>query len=370
MRFPKIIAACAVLSAAASPRSADTLNILSPAEKAAGWILLFDGVDKDAHWRVGEKGSTNNWRVEDGTLASPNIGNELFTRAEYADYEFTFEWKVSKGGNSGVFFRTNPDVGRFCSSSEYAILDDANGDDRTALGHMPGQTQMPIKRTGACYDLYPTTKDGWNDSPYVAVAKPFGEWNSGVIWAEGKHIEHWLNGAKVVDYTVGTPDWVARLQASKYPKDSRCANQTAAWMGSAKGLIGLQDHGGGLLVWYRNLKLRAFSPGGKLPAPSADTVGREVSLSVAVTGVQIRYTLDGSEPGEMSALYLEPLALSRSATVKARAFRKGFQPGDVGVWDIRVDPVLVAPRGRHIRKVLPSSKAWHRADGRSLVSRK
>lgn len=370
MRFLEILAVSVVLSGpAAKARAADSLNVLSSAEKQAGWILLFDGADKDAHWRVGEKGSANNWKVEDGSLASPDIGNELFTRAEYADYEFSFEWKVSKGGNSGVFFRTNPDVGRFCSSSEYAILDDANGDDRTALGHMPGQTTMPIKRTGACYDLYPTTGEGHNDSPYVAIANPFGEWNRGVIWAEGKHVEHWLNGRKVVDYTVGTPDWTARFQASKYPKDSRCISQTAAWMGSAKGLIGLQDHGGGLLVWYRNLKLRPFAPGGKLPAPSADTSGKIVSLSVPVTGAQIRYTLDGSDPGETSPLYSTPARLTKTTTVSARAYRKGFQASESLRIEVVVGPVATAQK---VRKSAGTArrKPSLRADGRFLKARK
>jgi hypothetical protein len=367
MGFLKIMAVSAVLSGAAEKAlAADTLNVLSPAEKQAGWILLFDGVDKDAHWRVGEKGTANNWKIEDGALASPDIGNELFTRAEYADYEFSFEWKVSKGGNSGVFFRTNPDVGRFCSSSEYAILDDANGDDRTAMGHMPGQTAMPIKRTGACYDLYPTTKEGHNDSPYVAHANPFGEWNRSVIWAEGKHIEHWLNGRKVVDYSVGTPDWNARFQASKYPKDSRCVNQTAAWMGSAKGLIGLQDHGGGLLVWYRNLKLRPFAPGGKLPTPtSGQRSGNTVPLSVAATGALIRYTLDGSEPGESSLAYSAPIMLAKSATIRARAYRSGFQASDVASIPINVDSTAIKVKSRKSAE-RKAHRSKPRADGRIL----
>ena len=375
MRFLEIMAICAVSVFPARARSADTLNVLSPAEKQAGWILLFDGADKDAHSRVGEKGTANNWKVEDGALASPDIGNELFTCGEYADYEFSFEWKVSKGGNSGVFFRTNADVGRFCSSSEFAILDDANGDDRTAVGHMPGQTSMPIKRTGACYDLYPTTRDGHNDSPYVAIANPFGEWNHGVIWADGKHVEHWLNGKKVVDYTVGTPDWTARFQASKYPKDPRCSNQTAAWMGSAKGLIGLQDHGGGLLAWYRNLKLRPFASGGKLPTPTFDFYSQDAEgyplaiLRVAATGVLIRYTLDGSEPNEASPLYSAPPSLKKTTTVSARAYRAGFQPSDMMRIRIAVDPVAVAPKPRKTAEA-ESLRPKPRADGRIIKARK
>ncbi len=370
-----LIVATSLAAYAAYParaQTADTLNTLSPAEKHAGWTLLFDGVDKDAHWRVGEKGATNTWKVEDHALASADQGNELFTREAYSDFEFAFEWKLSKAGNSGAFFRVNPDVGRFCSSSEYAILDDENGDDRTALGHMPGQTMMPIKRTGACYDLYPTTTEGDNDSPYVAYAKPYDQWNRGVIWAEGKHIEHWLNGRKVVDYSVRSADWNARFQASKYPKDSRCAAQLDNWMGSTTGLLGLQDHGGGLLVWYRNLKVRPFTPGGKLSSPVAiPPAGKysgatAVKLEAGITGAVIRYTLDGSEPGPASPIYSQPITLAKSATVKAKTFRDRFLASDAASAAYEIGTVALAPRPKR-GKTLKRVFRYHRADGRKAA---
>ena len=322
------------------------LNKLSEAEKKAGWILLFDGVDKDAHWRVGEKGTSNNWVVENKTLASPNLAKDLFSKEAFDNFEYSLEWKVNKAGNSGVFFRVNPDVGRFCSSSEYGILDDENGVDRTAMGHMPGQTSMPIKRTAANYDLYPTTKNGGNDSAYVGVAKPFGQWNQGVIWANGKFIEHWLNGQKVVDYELFTPDWIKRYQASKYYLAAQCAAYPDAWSRSEQGLLGMQDHGDSALVWFRNIKIRPFVPGSKLISPLMTPAGGkftgpvQVKLDAAVTGAQIRYTLDGSDPTQTSPLYSGPITLNKNASLKARTYRERFLASDVMGGDFVLDGIV------------------------------
>jgi hypothetical protein len=335
--------ACVLLSAWASPSRAQapdtSINKLSAAEKKAGWILLFDGVDPKAHWRAGVNGTTLDWKVEDGALTPSGPAVEAFTKESYGDFEWSAEWKLGLKGNSGMFFRVNPSVGRFCSSSEYAILDDVNGDDRTEVGHMPGQTQTPIKRSGACYDMYPTTREGGVDSPYAQVSKPYDQWSRGVIWAEGGRIEHWLNDRKVVDYELFTPDWNARFSLSKYP--AQCTAYPDKWMRAKTGLLGLQDHGGGLRVWFRNLKIRPFVPGEKLVAPLVTPEGGSsaapirVSLEAAVTGAVIRYTLDGSVPTETSPLYTGPFNVDKTvgntatATVKAKTFRARFQPSDV-----------------------------------------
>ncbi|MDB5050232.1 MAG: hypothetical protein JWO30_3303 [Fibrobacteres bacterium] len=331
--------ACALATAGLSAfpafsQAPDSLiNKLSAAEKKAGWISLFDGVDPKVEWRAGVNGTTLDWKVEDGALTPSGAVTEVFSKQSYGDFEWSVEWKLGLKGNSGMFFRVNPQVGRFCSSSEYAILDDVNGDDRTELGHMPGQTQTPIKRSGACYDLYPTTHNGGVDSPYVLVSKPYDQWSRGVIWAEGAHIEHWLNDQKVVDYELFTGDWNTRFSLSKYP--AMCTAYPDKWMRAPSGLIGLQDHGGGLRVWFRNLKIRPFTPGEKLVSPLITPAGGleaapvKVVLEAAVTGSVIRYTLDGSLPTEPSPIYTGPLTLDRNTTLKARTFRNRFSPSDV-----------------------------------------
>ncbi len=309
------------------------LNKLSAAEKAAGWVLLFDGVDKNAHWRTGLDGTTNTWIIEDGTLVSPSgsNGSEIFTKQTYSNFELSMEWKLNIKGNSGIFFRVNGPK-RLCSGSEYAILDDANGDDRTEMGYLPGETDMPIKRTASNYDLYPTVRDGKVGSPYVALSKPYGQWNQGRIWANGKLIENWLNGEKVVEYEIGSPDWVKRFELSKYY--NQCKDNRDTWSRHPSGLIGMQDHGHGLRAWFRNIKIRPFTPGEKLVSPLISPAGGNfntkvmVALETAITGSSIHYTLDGSVPNENSPVYQDSLAITATTTLKAVTIRKGFITSD------------------------------------------
>src|SRR6185436_10091043 len=124
------VLACLAPCAAQTPDS--LLNRLSAAEKKAGWVLLFDGATKDAHWRVGLNGTANTWIIEDQALANPatSAGSEIFTKESYSDFELSLDWKLNIKGNSGIFFRVSGGS-RLCSGQEFAILDDANGDDRT-----------------------------------------------------------------------------------------------------------------------------------------------------------------------------------------------------------------------------------------------
>jgi hypothetical protein len=315
-------------------------NKLSAAEVKAGWVLLFDGVDKNAHWRNGYTGTAaTTWVIDSGYMvpATGSGGTEISTKVNYSNFEFTMEWKQNIKGNSGIFYRVDS-RSRPCSSTEWGILDDVNGDDRTALGHMPGETAMPIKRTAAAYDMYPTVQNGVVGSPYVGIAKPYAEWNQGVLWANDSLIEHWLNGQRVVNYKLGTPDWLQRFQFSKYYAQTGCPtamNMQQTWGRLPTGLIGLQDHGGGLRIWIRNIKVRPFTPGEKLVSPLITPNGgtfsgpKKVIVEAAITGSTIRYTLDGSDPTETSPVYADSLMLSSSATVKTRTFRSLFQTSDV-----------------------------------------
>src|SRR5919202_1955113 len=102
--------------------------------------------------------------------------------------------------------------------------------------HADGKSRLTS--AGAAYGLYP--------SP-AGVVKPAGEWNKVRLVVNGAHVEHWLNGQKVVEYELWSPDWEAKVKASKF----------AAWPGygrARRGHIALQDHGN--QVWFRNIRIR------------------------------------------------------------------------------------------------------------------
>jgi len=222
----------------------------------------------------------------------------------------------------------SPTVGWFCSGPEFAILDDVNGGDATSMLYLPGETTLPGKRTAASYDMYSTTRNGVNGAPYVAAALPYNQWNHGVYWADRTLVEHWLNGQKVVAFDYMSADWQTRFQLSKFW--TQCSGQRTTYSKNTTGLIGFQDHGGGLLVWYRNIKVRPFTPGEVLISPLLTPNGGNftgtvtVVMESAITGSEIRYTTDGSVPTATSPLYTGPLTLSATTTITARTFRPLF----------------------------------------------
>lgn len=168
---------------------------------------------------------SDRWSIEDGVIHRAGIrpGSVNTKRTDYKDFELSFEWKISKGGNSGIKYRAHDGLGL-----EYQILDDERHRDN----------EIPSHRAASLYDLVPASEQ----KPY----RPAGQWNSGRIVAKGDHIEHWLNGEKVLEIEYGSEDWNARFAASKYSKHQDFGN----WTGS----IHLQDHGDE--VWFRNLHLK------------------------------------------------------------------------------------------------------------------
>lgn len=145
------------------------------------------------------------------------------TIAQYQDFELSFDWKISRAGNSGIKYRAHGSLGL-----EYQILDDQK--------HKDGK--LPSHRAASLYDLLPAP----DDKPI----NPVGEWNSGRIVARGNHIEHWLNGHKVLEIDYGSEAWSHAFAASKYAKHKS--------FGSWTGTIHLQDHGDE--VWFRSVRIR------------------------------------------------------------------------------------------------------------------
>ncbi len=219
----------------AAETGASSANVLSEAERDAGWRLLFDGQTL-AGWR-GYKGqaAAASWKIVGGSLGSKPAAGEalghLISNEQFGDFELRFDWKMVAGGNSGVMYRvTEAQQNPWDSGPEYQVLDNTKHPD----GH------NPLSSASACYAVYPPAKD---------ASKPVGEWNEGRIVATGNRVEHWLNGEKVVQYEVGTPDFSAHLKTSRYWA-------TPEWGRAARGHLCLQDYGSALE--YRNIKVRVI----------------------------------------------------------------------------------------------------------------
>jgi hypothetical protein len=200
------------------------------ATPAHGWHLLLQK-DSAPDWRGWkEPGLPAGWHVADGMLTKDGAVDDLVSVRPYKDFELELEWKIGKEGNSGIFYRGTREYDHiYWSAPEYQLLDDANTEDG----------KSPLTAAGSDYALYGVPPN---------VAKPFDHWNKSRLIVKGNHVEHWLNGVKVVEYDFGSPDWKQKVAASKF---SKYPNYGLA----ASGLIGIQgDHPGALAV--RNIRIR------------------------------------------------------------------------------------------------------------------
>lgn len=221
------------LTIAASNAAGQSPNRLTDAERQQGWILLFDGVTTDGWRGYGRPDMPAGWSVVDGALTRTALAGDIITRERFTDFELTLEWNVSRGGNSGIFYRgvedPNPRLHPiYHTAPEMQVLDDAE--------HADGRS--PLTSAGSNYGLYP--------APRGVVRGP-GEWNQVRLVVQGDSVEHWLNGVRVVAYRLGSAEWTARVVNSKFQE----------WPGYGKareGHIGLQDHGD--RVAFRNIRLR------------------------------------------------------------------------------------------------------------------
>jgi hypothetical protein len=210
-------------------------NMLSDQQKAEGWVLLFDGISMNG-WRTFKNQETNSWEVTEGTLhcKSPEDTTaskraDLVTKEQYENFELAFDWKIGPSQNSGVMFRVTEDYDvPYATGPEYQVIDERG-------------YPSPLKDTqmaAANYDMHPASNK--------TVNAP-GEWNSARLIVNGSHVEHWLNGAKVVAYELWSDEWKTMVANSKW-KDFPGYGQ------AKKGHIDLQDHGGE--VWFRNIMLK------------------------------------------------------------------------------------------------------------------
>ena len=204
-------------------------NTLTPEERAQGWRLLFDGQTLTG-WRGFRKETApDGWRVVDAAITRVGPGGDLITVDQFGDFELALEWQIAPGGNSGIMFRVTEDQAQaYFSGPEVQVLDDS--------AHADGSSRLTS--AGSNYALHPAPE---------GVVKPAGVWNAVRLVARGAHIEHWLNGVKVVEYELWTPEWEELVQNSKFV-------EWPAYGRAKRGHIALQDHGD--RVAYRDIKVR------------------------------------------------------------------------------------------------------------------
>lgn len=207
-------------------------NRLTPEEAAAGFELLFDGRSM-AGWRgfAKEAAPAQGWTIDGGALhvMAGGGGGDLVTARQFGDFELRFEWKVAAGANSGVMYRVTEELGTpWQTGPEYQVLDDAQ--------HPDGKDA----RTAAAALYALSAADG-------KTLRPVGEWNEARIVVAGWHVEHWLNGTKVVDLDLASAAARAKIAASKFGAMPKFATATS-------GHLCLQDHGDD--VWFRSLRIK------------------------------------------------------------------------------------------------------------------
>jgi hypothetical protein len=217
------------------------LNTLTPQEQKDGVILLFDGKTTD-QWRgYGKTDFPKGWVINDNAIqcigsgkGEAGQGGDIITKEKFKNFELTLEWKISEGGNSGIFYLAQEIPGEpiWKSAPEMQVLDNLKHPD-AKLG-VDGNRQA-----GSLYDLIPAKPQN---------AKPAGEWNTVKIMVYKGTVVHYQNGVQVLEYHLWTDDWKKMCANSKF-KDFPYFVDTAA-----EGYIGLQDHGDD--VWYRNIKIK------------------------------------------------------------------------------------------------------------------
>ncbi|HEX5222735.1 MAG TPA: DUF1080 domain-containing protein [Verrucomicrobiae bacterium] len=233
------------------PSDTGSLNTLTVAEKAAGWRLLWDGKSTEG-WRSArsDKFPAKGWEIADGVLTvlpsgggESTGGGDIVTRERYSQFELLVDFRITEGANSGIKYFCEPNLDPITGTGtkaatgsaiglEYQILDDARHPDAKA-GRNGNRT------IGSLYDLIPAAATKKVNSP--------GEWNTARIVVKGKHVEHWLNGEKVVEYERGSKEFRELVAKSKYKSIPNFGELP-------DGHILLQDHGN--RVSFRNIKIR------------------------------------------------------------------------------------------------------------------
>jgi len=218
---------------------AQEANTLTAKEKNEGWKMLFDGkTTKGWHTYLRDTVGSK-WQVKDGVLifdpSQPqNGGGDIVTNEEYENFELNLQWRISKGGNSGIIFdvQENPKYNAtYLTGPEMQVLDNKDADDNKKQNHL----------AGCLYDMA-------GDST-VSKPKTPGEWNQVRLIQNKGHLTFYLNGIKTFEGQMGSPEWNEMVAHSKF------ANKAFADFGKvSKGRIALQQHPGS--SGWRNIKIK------------------------------------------------------------------------------------------------------------------
>ncbi len=233
MRYLYLMISCVIWLMACTSDRQTTFSSTAPSKD----LFVGTSVDQLRGYKTPDFPSSA-WAIEDGALkAITGVSNvDLLTKERYKDFELTFEWKMSEGGNSGVFFHVQEDAmaeagngnsPNWLSNFELQLLDDIGFDDKE-----------PKRSAGALYDLI---------APVNKELKPVGEYNTARLLVQNNKVEHWLNGRKVVEYQMNSPEMKKLIEQSKFTDIEGFASET-------EGHIMFQHHG--QEVWYRNIKIR------------------------------------------------------------------------------------------------------------------
>jgi hypothetical protein len=216
-----------LLASATAPAPAQLAP--SAEERAEGFVPLFDGTTTAAWRGYWSDALPEGWHIVDGVLTKSAAIGDIVTRDVFSDFELRLDWKLARGGNAGIFYHGTeayPKV--YWSGPEYQLLDDANAPD--------GRNRLTA--AGAAYGLYPAPE---------GIVHAAGEWNTTRIVVRRGHVEHWLNGTKLLEYQLWSAEWRAKVAASKF----------SAWPNyglSGRGHIAIQgDHDGALSL--RNIRI-------------------------------------------------------------------------------------------------------------------
>lgn len=237
-KFSFLAAAVFIMAACSSSHKTTTgmnsNNAYGPQMGTDGWTSLFDGKTLIG-WHPYQQKNPHNWEAQNGVLHCVGGGEnhdrhaDLVTNDSFQNFELSLDWKISPKGNSGIMYLVTEDApAAYESGPEYQLIDDVN---------FPEKLE-DWQKTGANYAM--------NAAP-TAKPKPVGEWNHTRIIVNNGHVEHWLNGDKIVVYELGSDEWKANKAKGKW-KD------TPAYGMAKSGRIALQDHGSE--AWFKDIKIR------------------------------------------------------------------------------------------------------------------
>lgn len=209
-------------------------NVLTDQEKSEGWTMLWDGATT-AGWRSIKTNAfpQKGWEIKDGTLSvlSQVYAGDIITENVYSNFTLKLEFKLTKAANSGIKYMFNPKLNGG-TTLEFQLLDPDHPDAK--LG------KNGNRKTGSLYDVIPAP---------TAKLRPVGEWNCVQLVCNGKQVEHWLNGEKLISFERGSEAFRAAVAESKFKKAKN-------WGEAESGHILLQDHGD--YVSYRNIKIKVL----------------------------------------------------------------------------------------------------------------